>query len=85
MGLHLERNKLFKLFISFGRWMLFMQIKNPMKAICLISRAFREVAALEIWSKRNGGERKLAVCLLLSALEYSRSRWLDQTGLNDWN
>ena len=44
-----------------------------MKAICLISRAFIEVAALEIWSKRNGGERKLTVCLLLCALDSETS------------
>ena len=45
-----------------------------MKAICLISRAFSEVAALEICSKRNGGERKLTIFSTPSA------RWTDGAG-----
>ena len=42
-----------------------------MRAVRLISRAFREVAALEIWSKRNGGGRKLTIFSAPSA------RWTD--------
>ena len=55
---------IFCIYILFGTKLL-------MKAICLISRAFREVAALEIWSKRNGGGRKLTIFSAPSA------RWTD--------
>ena len=49
----------------------FYMASTTMKAIRLISRAFREVAALEIWSKRNVGGRKLTIFSAPSA------RWTD--------